>query len=105
MRRKRDCHLVTLSPGTYSFHQHYLKEATMAKQAEMAARTLPVRRLRLSRQERHDLRNGLLFAAPGILGLLFFVAYPILASVYYSFTSYNILQPGHWVGFDNYREL
>src|SRR6266540_6210331 len=67
--------------------------------------TLRVSRQRLSRQERHDLRNGLLFAAPGILGILFFVAYPILASVYYSFTSYSILQPGRWVGLENYREL
>src|SRR5918911_3328832 len=66
---------------------------------------LRVSRQRLSSQERHDLRNGLLFAAPGILGFLLFVAYPILASIYYSFTSYSILQPGRWVGLENYREL
>jgi multiple sugar transport system permease protein len=77
----------------------------MAKQAELATTPLRVSRQRLSRQERHDLRNGLLFAAPAIVGFLLFVAYPIMASVYYSFTSYSILQPGHWVGFDNYREL
>ena len=71
----------------------------------MAVTTLRVSRLRLTRQERHDVRNGLLFAAPGIVGFLLFYAYPILASVYYSFTSYSILQPGHWVGLDNYREL
>lgn len=77
----------------------------MANQAELATTPLRVSRQRLTRQERHNLRNGLLFAAPGILGLLLFVAYPILASVYYSFTSYSILQPGRWVGLDNYREL
>lgn len=71
----------------------------------MATTTMRVPRQRFSHRERHDLRNGLLFATPGILGLLFFVAYPILASIYYSFTSYSILQPGHWVGLENYREL
>src|SRR5918998_4075888 len=71
----------------------------------MAATTMSAPRRRMSRQQRSQLRNGLLFAAPGILGLLLFVVYPILASIYYSFTSYSILQPGRWVGFDNYREL
>jgi multiple sugar transport system permease protein len=77
----------------------------MAKEAELATMPLRVSRQGLSRQERHDLRNGLLFAAPAIVGFLLFVAYPILASVYYSFTSYSILQPGRWVGLENYREL
>ena len=71
----------------------------------MAATTMPAARRRMSREQRSHLRNGLLFAAPGILGLLLFVAYPLLASIYYSFTSYSILQPGRWVGLDNYREL
>ncbi|MDQ5850878.1 MAG: sugar ABC transporter permease [Chloroflexota bacterium] len=71
----------------------------------MAATTLRVPHQRSSRQERHDLRNGLLFAAPGILGFLVFFVYPIFASIYYSFTSYSILQPGRWVGLENYREL
>ena len=71
----------------------------------MAATTLRVPRQRSSRQARHDLRNGLLFAAPGIIGFLLFFVYPICASIYYSFTSYSILQPGRWVGLENYREL
>jgi multiple sugar transport system permease protein len=57
------------------------------------------------RQERGDLINGLLFTAPIILGLLGFTAYPIAASVYYSFTDYSILRPGSWVGLDNYVGL
>src|SRR5438045_8577663 len=57
------------------------------------------------RQERGDLISGLLFTAPIILGLLGFTAYPIAASVYYSFTDYSILRPGSWVGLDNYLGL
>jgi multiple sugar transport system permease protein len=48
---------------------------------------------------------GVLFASPWIIGLLMFHAYPLIMSVYYSFTSYSILEPGGWVGLDNYRQL
>lgn len=41
--------------------------------------------------------------APWIVGLLAFVAGPILASLYLSFTTYDILSPPQWVGLDNYR--
>jgi multiple sugar transport system permease protein len=49
--------------------------------------------------------NGLLFASPWLLGLILFWIYPILASVYYSFTDFNALQTPRWVGFANYSEL
>jgi len=62
-------------------------------------------RRRSSPLQRHNLTMGLLFASPAILGLLIFVAYPIAASIYYSFTSYSVLQPPIWVGLENYRTL
>jgi multiple sugar transport system permease protein len=72
----------------------------------MATTTVhPARRRGLSPQQRRDLVAGLLFAAPAILGLLIFVAYPVLASVYFSFTSYSILQPPFWIGTENYYNL
>ena len=52
-----------------------------------------------------DTRIGLLFAAPWILGFSVFLAYPIIASLYFSFTSYSVLKPPVWVGFANYQEL
>jgi multiple sugar transport system permease protein len=51
------------------------------------------------------LRNGLLFTAPGIIGLLWFFAYPILASLFYSFTSYDGIHTLSWIGLDNYVNL
>ena len=39
-------------------------------------------------------RMGVLFTLPWILGLLIFYAYPLIASVYYSFTSYSVLNAG-----------
>lgn len=71
----------------------------------MATPALRFKRRGLSPQQRRDLRSGLLFAAPAILGLLIFVAYPVLASVYFSFTSYSILQPPFWTGLENYQTL
>ena len=48
---------------------------------------------------------GYLFAAPWLLGMLFFTAYPILASITYSFMDYSILEPPKWAGFANYTTL
>ncbi len=45
----------------------------------------------------------LLFMSPWILGFLLFIVYPMLASLYFSFTKYNLLQPPQWVGLFNYR--
>lgn len=49
--------------------------------------------------------NGYLFFSPGLIGLIVFMAGPILYSLYLSFTSYNIYQAPRWVGLDNYRIL
>ncbi len=48
---------------------------------------------------------GWIFASPWVVGLLVFYILPLFSSMYYSFTSYSILKPGEWIGFDNYREL
>lgn len=52
-----------------------------------------------------DARVGILFALPWILGFLIFTSYPLVASLYYSFTNYSILRPPSVVGLANYREL
>ncbi|WP_328286266.1 sugar ABC transporter permease [Peribacillus psychrosaccharolyticus] len=49
--------------------------------------------------------NGWLFASPWIIGLLLFYAYPLISSMYYSLTTYSILDAGEFVGFKNYTEL
>jgi len=45
---------------------------------------------------------GYLFITPWLLGLIFFVAGPILASLVLSFSKYDILSPPQFVGFQNY---
>lgn len=61
--------------------------------------------VRMRPSVRRDLRNGLLFTSPWLVGLLVFTIYPILASVYFSFTDYSVLKPPRWVGLGNYVTL
>ena len=49
---------------------------------------------------------GLFFVAPWIIGFVAFTVYPFFASLYYSFTNFNIINlTPRWVGLDNYVEL
>jgi multiple sugar transport system permease protein len=58
------------------------------------------------RIRRRNLFFGLLFASPWLLGVLFFILIPVVASLYYSFTDYSGLSPEvNFVGMDNYTKL
>ncbi len=60
---------------------------------------------RMTPAKRRDLRNGLLFVSPWLVGLLVFTLYPIVSSFYYSFTTYDIISPAQFVGLSNYIDL
>src|SRR5215211_2741394 len=45
------------------------------------------------------------FIAPWILGFIIFTVGPMLASLYFSFTDYEIVNPPKWVGLTNYTHL
>jgi multiple sugar transport system permease protein len=55
--------------------------------------------------ERRHVRNGLLFAAPWLIGLAVFLAFPVFSSLYLSFCDYSTLQPPVWIGTQNYQDL
>jgi len=44
------------------------------------------------------------FVSPWIIGFLIFTLGPMLASLYFSFTDYNIIDPPTWVGLDNFQK-
>jgi multiple sugar transport system permease protein len=54
---------------------------------------------------RGDGLTALLFISPWVIGFLWFQVYPIAASFYYSFTSYNMMQPPIFIGLDNYTRM
>ncbi|HEY1791298.1 MAG TPA: sugar ABC transporter permease [Opitutaceae bacterium] len=59
----------------------------------------------MTRHERKQLRSGLGFTSLWIVGLGAFTAYPVLASLYYSFCDYSILKSPVWCGAENYNQL
>lgn len=59
----------------------------------------------VSRRQLGRWMTGYLFVLPVILGLALFTVYPMLMSLYFSFTSYDILSSPRWAGLDNYRRL
>lgn len=50
-------------------------------------------------------RTALFFMAPALVGFLVFFGYPLIATVYYSFTKYDLINPPQFIGFDNYVRM
>lgn len=48
---------------------------------------------------------GLVFIAPWLIGLIGLQIYPFVASLFYSFTEYNIMSSPKWIGLANYVKL
>src|ERR1700687_6166624 len=46
-----------------------------------------------------------LLIGPWLLGFIVFLAYPMLLSLYLSFTNYNLMSPPNWVGLENYQHI
>jgi len=46
-----------------------------------------------------------LFLLPWLLGFFILTLYPMVQSLYYSFTSFSIGREWGWIGFDNYRRM
>ncbi len=59
----------------------------------------------MTRGDRRNLRMGLLFISPWIVGFLVLFAYPLLCAAYYSLCDYSVLTPAVFVGANNYRDL
>ena len=63
------------------------------------------RRLKLARLARFEARWGFLFVSPWVVGFILLTLGPMLVSLFWSFTSYSVLSPPHWVGARNYAEM
>ncbi len=59
----------------------------------------------MSRRQQRSLLTGLFFISPWIVGFVAFQLYPFLASFYYSFTFYPILDAPRFIGLANYQNL
>ena len=54
---------------------------------------------------KNERRYGLGFAMPFLIGLVLFTIGPMIASLYYSFTDFNIMTAPKWVGMHNYQSV
>src|SRR3954447_11375625 len=68
------------------------------------AAALPVRSVAASRARRRHRLRVLAFLSPWLVGFSLFFAYPLAATVYFSFFRYNLFQL-HPAGLANYRFL
>lgn len=60
---------------------------------------------KLSKRERREAIEGYIAILPWIIGLLVFVAGPIVATFIISFCEWELLHPPKWIGFLNYAKL
>ncbi|MCS7202043.1 MAG: sugar ABC transporter permease [Dictyoglomus sp.] len=60
---------------------------------------------KLTRKRKHDLLMGYIFVSPWIIGFLAFIVFPLITSLYLSFTSYDILSSPRIVGFANWIRM
>lgn len=65
----------------------------------------PYPRRRLTPRTRRNLTAGLLFISPWLVGFAAFYLYPAIASFYYSFTDFKILEDPRFIGLENYAKL
>ncbi len=56
----------------------------------------------MSKRQVQEAIEGYLFLLPNLLGFLIFMAVPLVLSVYYSLTKYDLLTEPTWVGLGNY---
>lgn len=61
--------------------------------------------MKMTKKTRKNLKIGLLFALPWLIGFAVFTVYPIIASFYFSFTEYHVTTPPQWIGLENYHKL
>ncbi|SEG56424.1 carbohydrate ABC transporter permease [Paenibacillus sp. UNC499MF] len=74
---------------------------TVSGKAYAKAQT-PAKKLRPLDQEG---KWGLLLVSPYLIHFIIFVAGPLVASLYFSFSQYDMMNPPKWTGLDNYGRL
>lgn len=72
---------------------------TIAVDARGAGQPSPALRAKRRRQR----LTVLAFLTPWLLGVAIFFIYPLIDTVYLSFTRYDLLSPPKWIGLTNYR--
>jgi len=65
---------------------------------------IPGRRSKKPRGKGPNQKSAYVFLLPWFIGMLFTII-PFFASLYLSFTDYNLLEAPNWIGLDNFKEM
>ncbi len=68
-------------------------------------RTMKAKAGQRSLYKKKDVGWAMFFAAPWFIGMIVFIAGPILFSIVISFTSWDVMNDAHYVGMDNYSQI
>ncbi len=71
----------------------------------VAASTAAAVRTRQGARPRNDNLAGYLFISPWLIGFFTLTLIPMVASLYLSFTSYDIFTSPRWIGLDNFQTM
>ncbi|HSH81678.1 MAG TPA: sugar ABC transporter permease [Herpetosiphonaceae bacterium] len=71
----------------------------------VAASTAAAVRTRRGARPRNDNLAGYLFISPWLIGFFTLTLIPMVASLYLSFTSYDIFTSPRWIGLDNFQTM
>ena len=64
-----------------------------------------LRQLKGVKQEGTDNKSAFFFLLPWLIGLVVITIGPMIASLYLSFTDYNLLAAPDWIGIKNYQRM
>ena len=59
----------------------------------------------MTTRERREARDGYLALTPWMIGFAVFYLFPILATFYFSFTQWILVEPPEWIGLENYIRM
>lgn len=76
-----------------------------AAEQEFAPAAAAPKRTKMNRRKRNEYIWGWVFITPLTVGFLLFTAFPLVLSIFYSFTSYNLFHAPEWIWFDNFIEI
>ena len=79
-------------------------ENSQVKQRKFLGIPLPARR-KWTKRDKANFKIAMLFLSPWIIGFVAFTLYPMIVSLYYSFTIYHSKIAPEWVGLQNYADL
>ncbi len=63
------------------------------------------RHMPMTRREKRELREGLLFASPWLIGFVVFMVVPLIFSFAISLTNYSFLSTSKFIGLRNYQKM